>query len=230
MKNNMVPGYVLQVMDFTMNFNNWYQDEVQSAYWCRTQTTIHATINFYNCPRSGCRELVTLALVHIMDDLKHDSFLARVAQNLTFTYLVEAGVPLDLIVQFCDNCAAQYKSHKPFIELPCNRLDIIRIYFGEKHGKSHADALFGRLKAWMSYRIKSRKYVVRNAHDFYNYCRESYQTPVLTDCCQHYRVKFQFIRLSDISRHQDCDLDTHVDGTHKIYSVCNTPEPVTLMV
>ena len=45
-KKNLVPGYVLQVMDFTMNFNNWYQDEVQSAYWCGTQTTIQGTVIF----------------------------------------------------------------------------------------------------------------------------------------------------------------------------------------
>ena len=27
-KNNLQNGYILQVMDFAMNFNNWYQDEV----------------------------------------------------------------------------------------------------------------------------------------------------------------------------------------------------------
>ena len=110
MKKNLNSGMVLQVMDFAMNFNNWYQDEVQAAYWCGTQTTIHTTVNFYKCPRSGCNEIVTLALVHISDDLKHDSFLSRAAQNLTFRYLLNLGIPLDLIIQFCDNCASQYKS------------------------------------------------------------------------------------------------------------------------
>ena len=32
MKRNLAPGYILQVMDFAINFNNWYQDEVQAAY------------------------------------------------------------------------------------------------------------------------------------------------------------------------------------------------------
>ena len=31
-KGHLHNGYLLQVMDFAMNFNNWYQDEVQSAY------------------------------------------------------------------------------------------------------------------------------------------------------------------------------------------------------
>ena len=116
-KKNLLPGYILQVMDFAMNFNNWYQDEVQAAYWCGAQMTIHATITFFKCQRNACNEIVTLALVHISDDMKHDSFLSRAAQTLTFKYLANLGIPLDLILQFCDNCAAQYKSQRPFAEL-----------------------------------------------------------------------------------------------------------------
>ena len=228
-KNHLEIGTVLQVMDFAMNFNKRYQDEVQSAYWSGTQMTIHGTINFYKCLTQGCEEVVTLSLEHITDDLKHNSFLVHAAQNLTFKYLVEIGVPLHLIVQFCDNCAAQYKSRHLFAELARSSLEIIRVYFGEKHGKSHADALFGRLKAWMAYKIKARHFIVTDAYEFFKYCREYYQTPKL-DICQHYRVEFQFIHPSDVRRHHDCDLDQHVPNTHHLYSVRNTPEPLKLKV
>ena len=145
-------------------------------------------MNFFKCrAKKNCNEIVTLALVHISDDMKHDSFLSRAAQNITFKYFAQQGIPLDLVIQFCDNCASQYKSRRPFVELAKSPLDIIRVYFGEKHGKSHADGLFGRLKAWMSYQIKSRKFIVKDAHDFFNYCREYYQTPHRTEgTCQHY--------------------------------------------
>ena len=230
-KKNLQPGYVLQVLDFAMNFNNRYQDEIQSAYYSGTQTTIHGTINFLLCPRQGCNEIVTLALVHISHDLKHDSFLSRAIQNLTFKYLVNMGIPLDLVIQFCDNCASQYKCRRVFAELARIALELIRVYYGEKHGKSHADALFGRLKAWMAYKIKTRHFIVQNAKDFYNYCREFYETPDLEeDCCQHYKVKFQYVRPSDIRRHNNADLDTHVEGTHDLYSVRNTKEPLELKV
>ena len=68
-KTHLMDGHVLQVLDFAMNFNNRYQDEVQSAYWNGTQTTIHVTVNFYKCLQSGCTEVVTLALMHITADL-----------------------------------------------------------------------------------------------------------------------------------------------------------------
>ena len=186
-------------------------------------------MNFFKCPTVGCKENVMLTLVHISDDLKHDSFLSRAAMNLTFRYLVQLGVPLDLVIQFCDNCAAQYKSRRPFVEMSRCALQLICVYFGEKHGKSQADGLFGRLKAWMAYKIRACHFVVTSTHDFFKYCKEHYQTLQMTGC-QHYRVEFEFIRPSDIRRHQDNNLDEAVPKTHQIYSVHNTLEPLTLKV
>ena len=224
-------GYIVQVLDFAMNFSNRYQDEVQSAYWTETQTTIHGTVNFYKCLQDSCNEVVSLALVHVSADLKHDGFLARAAMNMTFAYLVEVGVPLELVIQFCDNCSAQYKSRRPFVEISRCALNLIRVFFGEKHGKSHADALFGRLKAWMSYKIKVHHFIVKNAYDFYKFCREFYETPILQGhYCQHYRVHFEFIRPCDVRRHQDSDLDKAVEHTQKLYSVRNTNLPLQLRV
>ena len=48
--------------------------------------------------------------------------------------------------------------------------------------------------------------------------------------CQHYCVVFEFLHLCDIHRHHDCDLHDPVKGTTKIFSVKNTPQPLTLKV
>ena len=50
---------------------------------------------------------------------------------------------MNVVIQFCDNCALQYKSRRPFAELARSPLDIIRVYFGEKHGKSHVTVSLG---------------------------------------------------------------------------------------
>ena len=148
---------------------------------------------------------------------------------MTFKYLANMGLPLDLIIQFCNNCAVQYKSRRSFVELAKCPLEVIRVYFGEKHSKSHTDGLFSRLKAWMSYQIRSRKVVNKDAHDFFKHCREQYQTPKLEQC-QHYCVEFEFVRPSDVRRHDDADLDQAVPKTQQLYSVRNTPESLTLKV
>ena len=64
---------------------------------------------------------------------------------------------------------------------------------------------------------------------FFQYCRDHYQTQH-TDGCQNYQVEFQFIHPSDVRHHHDADLDHAVQGTHDLYSIRNTPEPLTLKV
>ena len=69
LRKNLQVGQVVQIFDFAMNFRNMYQDEVQSAYWDGTQTSIHAVINYFPCQNVGCRETTTLVLAQITDDL-----------------------------------------------------------------------------------------------------------------------------------------------------------------
>ena len=230
-RRNLVTGYVVQIFDFAMNFHNFYQSEVQAAYWQGTQTSIHAVINYFTCPNDGCSDVVTLILAQITADLMHDSFVARAGHDAAFRYLAQIGVPLDTIFQFCDNCSSQYKSRRPFAEMARSPLNIIRVFFGEKHGKSQCDGFFGRLKAWMSYKIKARHVIITNANDFFRCCQEEYQTEEpQPGKCQHYRVVFQYLKPSDIRRHHDCDLDQAVTGTQSFYTVRNTEHPLKLKV
>ena len=193
--------------------------------------TIHAIINHFTCPNEDCTETVTLTLAQISEDHKHDSFVARAGHDAAFKYLSGLGLQLEEIIQFCDNCASQYKSRKPFIELACSSLNITCVFFGEKHGKSLCNGFFGRLKSWMTHKIKSRQVIINNATDFFRYCKAEYEMPeVQPGMCQHYRVIFQFLQPSDIRRHQDCTLDEAITGTRSIYSVRNTPEVLKLQV
>ena len=231
MRKNMQVRHVVQIFDFSMNFRNINQDEVQSAYWDGSQTTIHAVINYFLCPNEGCTESVTLILGQISADLLHDSFVARAGHDAAFRYLAEIGVQMDSVFQFSDNCSAQYKSRWPFTEMARSSLNITRVYFGEKHGKNQCDGFFGRLKAWMTYKIKTRQFIITSANDFFRCCQQEYETGIPEPgTCQHYRVVFQFLRPSDIRRHQDCDLDRGIEGTCHMYSVKNTVNPLELKV
>ena len=129
-RKNITDGQIIQIFDFAMNFCNMYQDEIQSAYWEGSQTAIHAVINYFPCPH--CAENVTLILVQITDNLKHNSFVARVGHDLAFKYLADLNLRMDSIIQFCNNCSVQYKSRHPFAEMARSPFNIIHIYFGEK--------------------------------------------------------------------------------------------------
>ena len=68
-RHHLSSGYIVQIFDFTMNFKNVYQDEIQSAYWDSMQTAIHAVINYFSCPNVDCHDVVTLIIAQITDDL-----------------------------------------------------------------------------------------------------------------------------------------------------------------
>ena len=86
-RKNLTFGQVIQILDFSQNYQNMYQDEVQSAYWTGTQTAIQAVINYFPCQNSNCHENVTLVLAQITDDLAHDSFVSCAGH----TYLAQIG-------------------------------------------------------------------------------------------------------------------------------------------
>ena len=228
MLKQIIVGFIVQIFDYSMNFRNTHQNEVQSAYWNGTQTTIHSIINHLKC--LFCDETITLVLAQISDDLQHDSFHARSCHTAGFKYLAEKGYPMDLVVQFCDNCAGQYKSRRPFAEIARSSVQIIRVFFGEKHGKSECDGFFGRIKRWMTNEVKTCKVTLNCAKDFYEHAKNNYPAAKEQQGCQHYKVVFQYIPSSDVRRRHDCDLHSAVKGTRKLYSVRNTTQPLSLLV
>ena len=71
MKKNVNDEDCVMVYDFAENFRTQYQDEVQSAHWNYTQTTIHPVVCYYKC---ACSKVPTHSIVVISDDLTHDCF------------------------------------------------------------------------------------------------------------------------------------------------------------
>ena len=49
-RNNLKPGYLLQVLDFGQSYLNIFQEEPQAKHWDHKQTTIHQIVNFYIKP------------------------------------------------------------------------------------------------------------------------------------------------------------------------------------
>ena len=47
-KNNLLAGHILQVIDFAKNRSTLYESEVKSSFFNPTQITMHSIITFYN--------------------------------------------------------------------------------------------------------------------------------------------------------------------------------------
>ena len=79
----------------------------------------------------------------ITDDLCHDKFAVRAFEKQTLDHLKAKGFIPNQIIQFCDNCAGQYKSKGPFQFVSESEIPILRMFFGARHGKGPADGVVG---------------------------------------------------------------------------------------
>lgn len=193
-KKSITQGTVMQVMDFSQNFPNICQHEIQPAYWSRTQTTIHASINFYLCPNNNCKELVRHEVVHVSDDHVHDGHMVKACEDATLDVLRQSGIQVDRLIQFCDNARSQYKSKTPFVYLTETDIPKMRCYLGEGHGKGPADSCFGRTKQQVKHGIVSESVIITCAEDMWNYCSTNLEKTLEEGKCgDHYARTFKLI-------------------------------------
>ena len=193
-RDNLKPGYLLQVLDFGQNYLNIFQDEPQSKHWDHTQTTIHPIVNFYI--KEG--ESVPTLEEHIMisDDKNHDKYAVKAFEQASLGHLKEKGFTPTHIIQFDDNCSSQYKSRGIFQFVSYSDVPKLKMYFGARHGKGPADGAVGRVKAAAARAVKSRQFLIRSAREFYNFCKEKLNKNTSGTFVQ------SFFYIEDIKRHE----------------------------
>ena len=104
------------------------------------------------------------------------------------------------IIQFCDNCAGQYKSKGPFQFVSESEIPILRMFFGARHGKGPADGVVGRIKSAAKRAVKSRKVVIRNAREFYNFCKVQFKHTAYDPSKSDQNFTQEFFFVEDIPR------------------------------
>ena len=134
---------VLMVMDFAQNFKYKYGQEPQLSHWYHATTTMHPVVCYYKCP--DCHHMRKEELIMLSDDMDHDTYAVKAFEDKALEHLCEGGMTVMWVIQFIDNCAAQYKSHKPFDILSHRKIPFERHYFGSQHGNGPGDAAIGRV-------------------------------------------------------------------------------------
>ena len=82
-------------------------------------------------------------LVHITDDLKHDTHLVKKFQAANVELLQKCGVQICKIIEFTDQVPSQYKNRSAFWYLSQEKIPTERIFLGVRHGKGPCDACAG---------------------------------------------------------------------------------------
>ena len=169
-RDNLKPGYLLQVLDFGQNYMNIFQDEPQSVHWDHTQTTIHPIVNFYF--KEGESVITIEEHIMITDDSSHDKFAVNTFEQASLDHLKKNGFIPTHIIQFNDNCSGQYKGRGTFQFVSYSDVPKLKMYFGARHGKGPADGAVGRVKAAATRAVKARQVLIWSAREFYDFCKQ----------------------------------------------------------
>ena len=154
-KRNIRPGDVIVVHDFTQNYLCKHQNEGQGLHRRHEQVTVMPTVAHYVCSRKGCKDLVTHEIVHVSEDLKHDTDLVKQFTAKSIDVLCKNRVSIRKIIEFTDQAPSQYKNKTAFRYMSQSKIPIMKNFFGIRHGKNSCDACTGRVKQGVSRLVHS---------------------------------------------------------------------------
>jgi hypothetical protein len=231
-KSDLVEGVTQETYDFSQNLTIRMPGEVQSAYWDATSVTIHGVVAYYKCPTEGCDKTVTHDFLQLSNDKEKDSFLPRLANEIVLQELLSLGVKVEMRILFSDNCPSQYKSQRPFVHISQSCVPTIKIFFGEKHGKSPCDAMFSTMKKKFTRimykencKINKNPFIIRNSHDLYQVCKLKLEKK--SSETDHHAISFAHVGGKDLQRNRDPTIHT-VEGTKLLHSVMSLGEPLKM--
>ena len=219
LRDNLPKDWLLTVMDFAENYRCLQQDQISAAYYSYEQATIHPIQMFYRCQDESCpqpcNQTVSHSVILISDDLKHDCAAVKAFDRIAVGKL---GFTPNHTVQYSDNCASQYKSKGPLLNLQENDLSTEKGFFGTRHGKNPCDTLGGVLKNQARRYVIKRKGQIDDAEDLSRFALN--EMPVIND--RHRKRNFEFVPSDSIDRVQR-DIRTY-DGTQKLHCFKNITE------
>ncbi len=130
-----------------------HQGEIQYAFFHRQSITLHPVVCYYKC---NCGQTVRDEIMCFTDDQRHNHIAVRMFLRKVLE-LVKKQTQVKKIIQWSDNCAGQYKSHKAFTDISKSTIPTECHFFGAQHGKGPADAFIGQLKQWIHMAIFTSK-------------------------------------------------------------------------
>ena len=172
-KDHLELGILLQVLDFAQNYMNKYQDEPKECHWDHSQTVLHPIINHRCCPVD--HKLIVEEHVIVSNDLNHDKHAVKAFEEASMKELEMSGFKPSHILQFCDNCASQYKSKGPFQHIANSDIPKIQSYFGSNHGKGPSDFATGRVKCAIVRARNAREFELKNAQEVFEFLQHKFQ-------------------------------------------------------
>ncbi|CAC5382994.1 unnamed protein product [Mytilus coruscus] len=175
------------VHDFSENYRCSELTEIQSAYFQKTEVSVHVTILHRHAlleydgvdSSEDFPEIITEQFFVISPDLVHDQYFVHQVRNYIAEYLQSISYSVETMHEFTDGCAAQYKSRHCFGDISQTSDDFgyqhfTRNFFETSHAK---DAAGGITKRQADCAILRGQTQIKTAKDLYEYANSFLTQP-----------------------------------------------------
>lgn len=146
LKEDLKPGEVVTIADFSENMTFIIQGSIQSYYFENAQATVHPFVSYYKDGENLC----VLSLVVVSDYLKHNIETVYAFQKKLVQHAKENVPGLKIIHYFSDGATSQYKNCFNMMNLSHHEEDFgIKAewnFFATSHGKGPSDGVGGNFK------------------------------------------------------------------------------------
>ena len=230
------------VHDYSKGYTCRQQDEIQSEYFDVAKVSLHVTI----LHRHAVEEVDGVASTEddphivkehifvISDDPVQDYDSVHKMQELIHNYL---STDIQMMHEFTDGCAAQYKSRHCIGDLSCSLADfgfpVQRNYFETSHAKGEQDAAGSHVKQKVSQAVLRRTATINNARSMYDFLVQHFSQPARssfsarTNSVQLKRRIFYFVPSSgegSVIRSRAGRRFRELKGIQKLHCVKTTPQ------
>lgn len=189
---NLPPGHVCCIHDYSENYTCQHQDQIQSLYYGQTQASIHVTVLHRHALKEIDSEessdedpkLVTEHLFTISPDLRHDHHSVQACRQNVASYLQSINYNTQMMHEWTDGCSAQYKSRHCMGDVSYSQVDFgfptIRNYFETSHAKGPQDGAGANLKHKADMAVVRREAIIQNAKDLFDFAETNLRSPTST--------------------------------------------------
>ena len=98
-QSNLQKSQIMIIQNFARNFVIDFQDEPKTLPWSHDQVTVHPTVCMFPCRQIGCSKLVTVQVIHVSTDLKHDPHAVAMYKKDALDYIRKLGVPFEEVIE-----------------------------------------------------------------------------------------------------------------------------------
>ena len=164
------PSTSMIQIDFAENYSTFWQDEIQSAHWNKTQVTILTAVYWHG---ENCKSAVVVS-----DDHDHSKDSVIVFLDHLITSLIDHQTS---VLQIWSDGPSSQDINR-FIAAAISKLEekhniqIIWNFFAASHGKGPVDAIGGMVKRQVATRVNQRRAVVKDAETFFQCALDTFKT------------------------------------------------------